>query len=264
MLLITLLYKNEVDDMELEGKVALVTGSSRGIGRAIALALGKEGAKVVVNYNRSKKEANNVVNTIKKASSEAIAIQADVSKYEQAITLVDETVSQFGRIDILVNNAGIFKSHKIDEMTPEIWHEMMLVNLYSAFYCTYRAVKYMKKQKFGKIVNVSSLYGVAGYPFEWAPDIGISHYATAKAGLIGFTKSLAKELAPYNIYVNVILPGHTFTEGWAGTPEEVIKKIEGRIPLKRFAKPEEIAIGVIFMLKSDFMTGEKLIIAGGL
>ncbi|MGQ4914833.1 MAG: SDR family NAD(P)-dependent oxidoreductase [Candidatus Asgardarchaeia archaeon] len=250
--------------MDLNGKISLVTGSSRGIGRAIALALASEGSNVVINYRKSKDAAEEVVKRIKSMGVEAIAIQADVSKYEQAVMLVDETVKHFGRIDALVNNAGVFKAHKIDEITPEIWHEMMDLNLNSMFYCTQRAIKYMKEQKFGKIVNVSSYYGLYGYPFEWAHEIGITHYATAKAGIIGFTKALAKEVAPYNIYVNVILPGHTLTEGWSGTPKSLIKKISDRIPLRRFATPEEIAQGVIFMLKDDFMTGEKLIIAGGL
>jgi len=250
--------------VSLKGKVCVVTGSSRSIGRAIAIALAREGCNVTINYNKSKDAAFEVQKEVSKYGVESLVIQADVGIYEDAKRLIEKTVEKFGRIDILVNNAGVFKYGFIQDISPEEWDFMIRVNLTSVYNCTHAAIKYMINQRSGKIINITSVYGIVGYAFPWHHEIGVSHYAAAKAGIIGFTKALAKELGQYNISVVAIAPGATMTDNWKQTPEELIKRIEKVIPLGRFATPEEIAKVVVFAAKNDYLSGSVIVASGAL
>ena len=249
--------------MNLNGKISVVTGSSKGIGRATALELAKEGSNVVINYNRSEKEAKIVEQKVKEFGVEALVVKADVSKFNEANKLITSTIDTFGRIDVLINNAGVFKSNFIQDLPPEEWRYMIDVNLTSMYNCTHAAVKYMIKQKHGRIVNVTSIYGIAGYAFPWYTEIGISAYAAAKAGIIGFTKALAKELSQYHINVVAVAPGATLTESWKQSSPDLIKRISEQIPLKRFAEPKEIAEAIVFAAKADYLTGNVIVVDGG-
>jgi len=190
--------KTGVVCMNLKGKISVVTGSSKGIGRATVIELAREGSNVVINYNKSEKEAMDVKRQVEELGVEALVVKADVSKFNEAKHLINSTVESFGRIDVLVNNAGIFKSNFIQNLSPEEWRFMIDVNLTSMYNCTHEAVKHMIKQRQGRIINVTSIYGISGYAFPWYTEVGISAYAAAKAGIIGFTKALAKELSQLN------------------------------------------------------------------
>ncbi len=238
-----------MDYMNLKGKVALITGGSRGIGRAIAVKLAEKGCKVVVNYRGREEEAKRTLKMIEEFS-EGLALKANVGNREEVRKMVDETARVFGGIDILVNNAGIVGEHRsIREITDEEWREVLRVNLDSMFIVTQEVLRYMKK---GKIVNVSSVAGRTG------GSVG-AHYAASKAGIIGFTFSLARELAP-DILVTAIAPGPVETEI---IDEETKKKLATLSLLNRVAQPEEIAHAVIFLLENDYMTGVVLDINGG-
>ena len=250
--------------MILKGKISIVTGSSKGIGRATAIELAKEGSNVVINYNKSEKEAMNVKKRVEQLGVEALVIKADISKFSEAKGLIDSTIEAFGEIDVLVNNAGVFKSNFIQNLSPKEWQFMIDVNLTSMYNCTHEAVKHMIKQKHGKIVNVTSIYGIAGYTFAWFTEVGISAYATAKAGIIGFTKALSKELSKYNITVAAIAPGATLTDSWKQSPQELIERISKHIPLRRFAEPKEIAEAIVFLAKADYITGQTIVVDGGI
>jgi len=244
--------------IRLDGKVALITGASRGIGRATAEMMAQAGAAVVINYNRSKIPAEELAESIRSRGGKAIAVQADVAVCEQVDRMVQETLREFGRVDILVNNAGIWTYGEIDTMPDEVWDETMNVNLRSVFLCTRAVVPLMKKQGGGKIINVSSTAGQRGEAFH-------SHYAATKGAIISFTKSLAVELAPYNILVNAVAPGWVDTEMSAEALEQEGEKITSLIPLRRAGKAEEIA-GPILFLASDlasYMTGEIVNVNGG-
>jgi len=241
----------------LAGQVAIVTGASRGIGRAIALALAAEGATVAVNYASSSGAADAVVAEIAGTGGEAIALQADVSKADQVEALFAAVMEKWGRVDVLVNNAGITRDTLLLRMKPEDWQAVIDLNLTGVFLCTRAASKIMLKQKSGRIVNISSVVGLMGNP-------GQSNYSAAKAGVIGFTKSVAKELAPRGITVNAIAPGFIATDMTHGLDSDSILKM---IPLGRYGQAEEVA-GATRFLAADpaaaYITGQVLNVDGGM
>ncbi|MGQ4913904.1 MAG: 3-oxoacyl-ACP reductase family protein [Candidatus Asgardarchaeia archaeon] len=241
---------------DIKGKVAIVTGSSRGIGKAIALALAREGVKVTINYIKHKKEAYEVEKMIKDMGGEAIVVRADVAVWEDVQRLVNETVKHFGTVDILVNNAGIITSHPITEMPIEEWDRVIAVNLSGPFYCAKAVAKYMIEKKWGRIINITSIGGIFGFPNE-------PHYSASKAGLIGLTKSLGKELTPHGILVAAIAPSNTETDMVSKAPPDLRKRLL-MPPIGRFAKPEEIAEVVVFLCKHTYISGETIMVAGGL
>jgi len=246
--------------MKLEGKKAIVTGGSRGIGRAIALMYAKEGADVLVNYHSNDAAAKETVAEIEKLGRKAVAVAADVANYKSAQNMVDECVKQLGGVDILVNNAGVSKPSMLLKMKEEDWDAIIDIHLKAAFNTSQAAGRYMKEKKYGKIINVISTAGIFG-------TIGQINYASAKAGIIGFTKSASRELGRYGINVNVICPGITKTEmtGKLQTDEKLKKIYEGRIQLGRFAEPEEIAPAFVFLASDDasYITGQVLGVDGG-
>ncbi|MEL7357545.1 MAG: 3-oxoacyl-[acyl-carrier-protein] reductase [Cyanobacteria bacterium J06560_6] len=242
----------------LDGKVAIITGSSRGIGKATVIALAEQGGKVVVNYARSGEAADAVVAEITGKGGEAIALQADVSKADQVDTLIKSTMDKFGRIDVLVNNAGITRDTLLLRMKPEDWQAVIDLNLTGVFLCTRAVSKIMLKQRSGRIINISSVAGLMGNP-------GQANYSAAKAGVIGFTKTVAKELAPRGVTANVVAPGFIATDmtGDLKNTEEILKFI----PLARYGQPEEVA-GLIRFLAVDpaaaYITGQVMNVDGGM
>ncbi|MBT2699138.1 3-oxoacyl-ACP reductase [Bacillus sp. ISL-40] len=243
---------------ELKDKVAIVTGGSRGIGASIALELAKNGAKVVINYNIRKELADKVVAEINEFGGEAYAVQADVSESNEAAYLVQETINHYGKLDILINNAGITRDSTFKKLTEEDWRKVIDVNLNSVYNNTSAALPYLLESDAGRIINISSIIGQAG-------GFGQTNYAAAKAGLIGYTKSLALELARSKVTVNAICPGFIGTEMVQAIPEKVLAGIVEKVPQKRLGKPEEIARGVVFLCKDgDYITGQQLNINGGL
>jgi 3-oxoacyl-[acyl-carrier protein] reductase len=245
--------------MSLQGKVAVVTGASRGIGKAIAIELGKRGAKVVVNYAKSEEGANEAVEAIKAAGSEAVAVQADVTGSKAAAALIKSAVDTYGRIDILVNNAGTTRDQVIMMMPEEDWDAVITTNLKSAFNCSKAAVKSMMRQRNGRIINIASVSGVLGNP-------GQTNYSASKAGLIGFTKSLAREVAPRNITVNAVAPGFVPTDLTSNLPESVKTETVKMIPLGRWGTADEIAHAVAFLASDEaaYITGQTLNVDGGM
>ena len=241
----------------LQEAVVVVTGASRGLGAAIAEELGRGGAHVVVNYSRSKEPADELVGRIEEGGSRAIAVQADVSNPEEAQALIDKTIEEFNRIDVLVNNAGINIDRTLKKLSVEDWNTVIQVDLNSAFYTVHAALEHMMEQGGGKIINMSSFVGEAG-------NIGQANYSAAKAGLLGFTKTAAKELARSGITVNAICPGFIETDMVASIPEEAKAKLLKTVPLGRFGKPEEIARAVRYLVEDgDYITGQALDINGG-
>ena len=245
--------------MQLTGKTAIITGASRGIGRAIALAFAEAGANVVINYTNNAEAANAVVSKITEMCRTAFAVKADVSKSDEVEFLISEVLKRFESIDILVNNAGITRDKLIIKMTENDFDDVISTNLKGAFNCTKAAAKVMIKQKSGKIINITSVVGIIG-------NAGQSNYAAAKAGLIGFTKSMAKELARRGITVNAVAPGFIDTEMSAVLPEAVKEEFLKSIPLSRGGKPEDIANAVLFLASkySDYITGQVINIDGGM
>jgi len=242
---------------KLAGKIAVVTGGSRGIGAAIAKGLGREGATVVINYNHSQEEAQAVVEEIEAMGSSAIALQADISEAEATKVFIEKVLEKFSRIDILVNNAGITRDKSFKKMSFEEWHKVIDTNLSSAFNTCKIALPSMLEQKYGRIINISSVIGQSG-------GFGQTNYAAAKAGLIGFTKSLALETARAGITVNCICPGYIATEMVAAMPEKVLDAITAQVPMKKLGDPEEVSKGVLFVCESEYMTGQCLNLNGGL
>jgi 3-oxoacyl-[acyl-carrier protein] reductase len=244
----------------LDERVALVTGASRGIGRAIALELARRGAKVAVNYNRSSDAAAEVVDAIAAGGGgEAIALQADVSDFDAAGNLVKETVSHFGQIDILVNNAGTTRDMIIMMMPEEDWDIVILTNLKSAFNCSKAAVRPMMRKRYGRIINITSVAGIAG-------NAGQTNYSASKAGLIGFTKSLAREVAARKITVNAVAPGFVPTDLTESVPEDIKTSSLEAIPLGRWGTPEEVAYAVAFLAEDEagYITGQVISVDGGM
>ncbi|BAQ10483.1 3-ketoacyl-acp reductase [Bacillus sp. OxB-1] len=242
-----------------EGKAAIVTGASRGIGREIALLLGKEGARVAVNYSGSKEKADEVVGLIREAGGEAFAIQADVSDADSVKNMIDETLKTFGSIDILVNNAGITKDNLLMRMKEDEWDDVININMKGVFLCTKGVTRQMMKQRAGKIVNVASIVGVSGNP-------GQANYVAAKAGVIGFTKTAAKELASRNINVNAVAPGFITTDMTEVLTDEVKEQMLSVIPLGKLGSPQDVARSVLFLLSDDaaYITGQTIHVDGGM
>jgi 3-oxoacyl-[acyl-carrier protein] reductase len=240
-------------------KVALVTGSSRGIGRAIAIELAKSGIDIIVNSDRNPQEGLEVVNEINKIEQYAIYIQADVSDPNQVEKMVEKIINKFSKIDILVNNAGITIDKMLKDMTIQEWNKVNKINLTSVFICTKYVIKYMQKQKSGKIINISSISGQIG-------NIGQANYSASKGGVISLTKTVAKEYARDGIIVNAVAPGFIRTKMVENIPEKVMEKILKQIPLGRLGEPEEVAKLVCFLASDDanYITGQVININGGI
>lgn len=245
--------------MTLLGKTAVVTGGSRGIGRAICLELAKNGANVVVNYSGSEQKALDVVAEIEALGVKAIAVQADVSDVEQVERLIKQTLEAFGSIDILVNNAGITRDNLLMRMKEAEWDDVIDTNLKGVFLCTKSVTRQMMKQRAGRIINISSIVGVSGNP-------GQANYVAAKAGVIGLTKTVAQELASRNVLVNAIAPGFITTEMTDALPEELKEAMLKQIPLARLGQPEDVAKTVVFFASdaAKYITGQVLHVDGGL
>lgn len=246
----------ENQEKNIVNKVVVVTGSSRGIGAEIVRELTKAGYKVILNYNKSEQCAKDVEDDLKKQGFTVDIFKADVSKKDEATNLINFALDKYGKIDVLVNNAGISQSKLFTEITDEDWNDMINSNLNSAFYCTREAAKNMIHNKKGLIINISSIWGITGASME-------VHYSTSKAGLIGFTKALAKELGPSNIRVNAIAPGIIDTDMNKEYSDEDIEEIKSEIPLNRIGSPVNIAKCVKWLIEDDYTTGEVISINGG-
>ena len=245
--------------MLLNDNVAIVTGAARGIGRAIAEELAAAGAKVVVNYAGSADKAEEVVHRIKTAGGEAFAYQTDVSQAAQVDGLVKASLARFGKVDILVNNAGIARDNLLLRLKEADWDAVMDTNLKGMFLCSKAVSKGMLKQRSGVIVNISSVVGISG-------NAGQANYAAAKAGVIGFTKSMAKELAARNIRVNAVAPGYISTDMTETLPEEVKSEILRGIPLGHIGRPEDVARVILFLVSpaASYITGQTICVDGGM
>ncbi|KKB39308.1 3-oxoacyl-[acyl-carrier-protein] reductase [Bacillus thermotolerans] len=245
--------------MKLEGKTALVTGASRGIGRAVALELAREGARVIVNYSGSEEKAKQVVEDIKAIGREAIAVKCNVADSEEVADMFKQALEAFGKVDILVNNAGITRDNLLMRMKEEEWDAVINTNLKGVFLCTKTATRPMMKQRSGRIINIASVVGVSGNP-------GQANYVAAKAGVIGLTKTTAKELAPRGITVNALAPGFITTDMTDALPEENKEALLSQIPLGRLGDPEDIAKAAAFLASDDagYITGQTIHVNGGM
>ena len=245
--------------MKLEGRKAVVTGASRGIGRAIAMALAAEGADVAVNYMASEARALEVVGEIEKLGRRAVAVRADVSDFPDTFRMAQEVLALFGHVDILVNNAGINSDKTFVKMDHASWRKVLAINLDGVFNCTKVFVDSMLRRNYGRIVNITSVIGQIG-------NFGQANYAASKAGVTAMTKSLAKELAAKGVTVNAVAPGFIQTEMVDSIPERVKQRLLDQVPLRRFGTAAEVARAVIFLVSSDgdYITGEELSMNGGL
>ncbi|NLM97047.1 MAG: 3-oxoacyl-[acyl-carrier-protein] reductase [Halanaerobiaceae bacterium] len=247
--------------MKFDGKVALITGSSRGIGAETALKLAEEGADIVINYpfESEKDSAEEVVNKIIRTGRKAVMIEADVSVFQEAESLVKKAVEEFGRIDILVNNAGITRDNLLFRMKEEDWDAVINVNLKGVFNCTKAAAKYMLKQKSGKIINVSSVVGIMG-------NISQANYAASKAGVIGFTRSIAREFASRGITANAVAPGFIESDMTAVLSDKVKNEMLAAIPLQKFGSQRDVANLIAFLAspEADYINGQVINVDGGM
>jgi NAD(P)-dependent dehydrogenase (short-subunit alcohol dehydrogenase family) len=246
-----------MSEKRLEGQVAVVTGASRGIGRACAEELAREGAAVVINYVQSPEQAEQLAKQISDAGGRAITYMAHVGNPDEAKALIDKTIETYGQIDILVNNAGVNRDRTLKRLSVAEWDEVITTDLSSAFYCTSAAVPHMTERNYGRIIVMSSIIGQMG-------NVGQSNYAAAKAGLIAFAKSAAKELARNNITVNAMCPGFVETDMVIALTDDVKKNLLSQIPLGRFGRPEEVANFVRFLCtEGDWITGQQFNPNGG-
>ncbi|HWQ89421.1 MAG TPA: 3-oxoacyl-[acyl-carrier-protein] reductase [Desulfitobacteriaceae bacterium] len=245
--------------MMLDGRVAVVTGAARGIGKAIVLELAAAGATVVINDIGNLDKAEETVQEITAAGGRAMVVQADISQASEVDRLVSTVIQEYGKIDILVNNAGIARDNLLMRMKEADWDTVMNINLKSVFLCTKAVSKGMLKQRSGAIVNIASVVGIMG-------NAGQANYAAAKAGIIGFTKSMAKELASRGVRVNAVAPGYIATDMTAKLPEEVKKEFIKGIPLGRIGSAEDVAKAVLFLVSpaASYMTGQTLSVDGGM
>lgn len=243
--------------LPLAGKVAIVTGASRGIGAEIAKELAKNGAHIVATYRTGSEEINHVMKEIEEYNSQSIALKADISNAEESKQLIDDVLKQFGKIDILVNNAGITKDRTFRKMSREEWDQVINTNLSGAFNTTSAVINHMLEQKYGRIINISSIIGQAG-------GFGQTNYSASKAGLLGFTKSLALETAKSGITVNAVCPGFIETEMVAAMPDNVKENIVAKVPMQRLGTTNEVAQAVLYLIQANFVTGQEINVNGGL
>jgi len=242
----------------LSGRVALVTGAARGIGRAIALELANRGAAVALNYRSAREHAERLAEEIHKIGSDCMLVPGDVADKEEARQLVQTVLDAWKRLDILVNNAGITRDKSLRKMADDEWADVTTIDLNGTYYCTSAALPAMMGQKFGRIINITSYLGEAG-------NLGRANAAAGKGGISAFTKSVALEMARYNITVNTVAPGFTRTEMLAKVPEKILEQIRLKIPLQRFAQPAEVAKAAAFLAADgDYITGQQLNVNGGL
>jgi NAD(P)-dependent dehydrogenase (short-subunit alcohol dehydrogenase family) len=242
----------------LKNRVALVTGAARGIGRAIALEMAHREAAVAINYRASKTQAEELAGEITELGCECLVVPGDVAVKEEARRIVKCVLDKWGRVDVLVNNAGITRDKSLRKMADDEWADVINVNLNGTYYCTSAVLPAMIEQKFGRIINITSLVGQAG-------AFGQANYAASKGGVTAFTKTVALEMAKFNITANAIAPGYTCTEMLQGVPDEILDSIKKKIPLGRLARPEEIAKAAGFLAaEADYMTGQQLSINGGI
>lgn len=244
---------------QLDGRVAVVTGASRGIGRGIAEELARRGASLVINYNASADAANEVVEAIKAEGGEAVAVQANVANLEEAEQLIKAATEAFGKIDILVNNAGTTRDNLIMMMKEDDWDDVINTNLKSAWNCSKQAVRAMMRKKYGRIINITSVSGISGNP-------GQTNYSASKAGMIGLTKSLAREVGTRNITVNAVAPGFVETDLTHDLPDDVRTYLDTALVIKRWGKIEDVAHAVAFLASEEagYITGQVLSVDGGL
>lgn len=244
---------------DLSGRTALITGGSRGIGRSIALNLAAHGADVAINYSRSQTEAEQVKAEIEKAGGKAIIVQADVTVPEDVQRMAKETLDALGRIDILVNNAGANRDTLLLRMSLQDWDDVMNLNLRAVFLCTKSVLRPMMRERYGRIINIGSVSGLAG-------NVGQANYAAAKSALIGFTRAVAREMGSRNITSNLVNPGLVITELTKDVRQEVVDAVEQRLMIQRLGKPEDVAACVVFLASPDagYVTGQVLSVDGGL
>jgi 3-oxoacyl-[acyl-carrier protein] reductase len=245
--------------LDLSGKIALITGAGRGIGRATALKLGAAGAKIAVNYNASEAAAEEVVGAIASAGGEARAIKADVSQSAQVDEMVNALVKEWGKVDILVNNAGITRDNLMMRMSQDEWDAVIDTNLRSAYFTTRAVLRPMLRNRWGRIISLSSVVGLTG-------NAGQANYAAAKAGIIGFTKSIAREVGGRNITANAIAPGFIQTDITAGLPETLKADMLKQIPADRYGEPEDVANAILFLASdlASYVNGQVLNVDGGM